>query len=225
MESKTLYLNMPLEIKEAHVDEDRNVGRFEGLGSVFDVEDLGGDVVVKGAFSESLKKRRPVMLWQHDIKQPIGVFTKAEETDKGLYLEGEINLDVEKGREAYALMKQGAISGLSIGYFVEDYEDKKGVRYLKKLSLHEVSIVTFPMNEMATVASVKSISTIRDFEQVMREIGFSRQEAKTIASCGYNALHREDGATAENLRDAAALKAALEQLESGISALTKNKSR
>lgn len=222
---ETKHLHIPLSVKEAYMDEEKNVGRFEGLGSVFDVEDLGGDVVVRGAFTKSLKERNPVMLWQHDMKQPIGVFTEAKETKEGLMLQGEINLDVEKGREAYALMKQGALNGLSIGYFVKDYEDKKGVRYLKELSLHEVSVVTFPMNELARVSSVKSIDTIRDFEQVMRDLGFSRQEAKTIASGGFNALHRDDVETADNQREADELKAAINELANEVSKFAESKSK
>lgn len=220
---ETKHIKVPLEVKELH--QEGNVGRFTGLGSVFDVIDQGGDVVMKGAFADSLKERMPVMLWQHDMAQPIGVFKMAEETAEGLLLEGEINLDTQKGKEAYSLLKQGAIKGLSIGYFTEDYEDKQGVRYLKKLSLFEVSVVTFPMNQLANVTSVKSIDTIRDFEHMLREIGFSRQEAKTIASSGYNALCRDDEATAESQRDADELKAALKELQGRVNHLAKSKSK
>lgn len=221
MERQTKHIKVPLEIKEVTAED--GIGRFTGLGSVFGVQDRGGDVVEKGAFAESLGKRMPVMLWQHDMQQPIGIFVKAVETEDGLLLEGEINLEVEKGREAYALIKQGAIKGLSIGYYVQDYEDKQGVRYLKKVDLWEVSVVTFPMNQLANVTQVKSVETIRDFERLLLANGFSRQEAKTIASCGYNALHRDDAESANDLRDDVELKAALEELSNGITSLAKRK--
>lgn len=217
MEKQTKHIQMGLQIKEVHADE--KVGKFTGLGSVFGVRDQGGDVVVKGAFVDSLKERMPVMLWQHDANQPIGVFVKAVETDEGLQLDGEINLEVERGREAFALLKQGAIKGLSIGYFVEDFEDEKGVRFLKKLSLWEVSVVTFPMNQMANVTDVKSVETIRDFERMLICNGFSRQEAKTIASGGYNALSRDDEEqVAEGQRDAD-IEAALKDIRELIGSL------
>jgi len=93
-------------------------GSFEGYGAIFDNVDSYGETIVKGAFTKSLedyaqKNQRVVMLWQHDIYNPIGVWENLHEDEKGLKGRGKLNLDVAKGRETYALMKQGALSGLA----------------------------------------------------------------------------------------------------------------
>jgi len=143
-------------------------GLFVGYASVYGVKDRGGDIVMPGAFTKSLQTYpagRVKMLWQHDRSEPIGVWTKFEEDARGLKAEGRLILETAKGREAHALMKAGAVDGLSIGYrTVRDAIDRaKGARLLHELELREVSIVTFPMNEDATVSSVKSSnSTIRE---------------------------------------------------------------
>lgn len=139
-----------------------DAGVFSGIASVFGHLDAGGDIVEQGAFKVSLarhatEKTAPAMLWQHDQTQPIGVWTKLEETADGLYVEGRLVLEATKAREAHALMKAGALNGLSIGYgtVVEEWDHENGVRLLKELDLWEVSIVTFPMCEPARVAAVK----------------------------------------------------------------------
>lgn len=139
-----------------------DAGVFSGIGSVFGHLDSGGDVVAAGAFKASLARHAaagsmPAMLWQHDQAQPIGVWSKMEERAEGLYVEGRLVLEAAKAREAHALMKAGALNGLSIGYatIVEEWDHENGVRILKELDLWEVSIVTFPMCEPARVSSVK----------------------------------------------------------------------
>ncbi|WP_239899389.1 HK97 family phage prohead protease [Laribacter hongkongensis] len=138
-------------------------GHFSGYGSVFDVVDGDYDVVTKGAFSESLaswsqRKALPAMLWQHRQSEPIGVYTGMAEDSVGLYVEGQLCLDSPRGKEAHALMKMGAISGLSIGFVTRDdsYDRVTGVRTLKKVDLWEVSVVTFPANDAARVNAVKA---------------------------------------------------------------------
>ncbi|MGL6349731.1 MAG: HK97 family phage prohead protease [Aeromonas sp.] len=177
---------------------DGDAGEFEGYGSVFDVVDSYNEVVVKGAFSKTLKEKMPALLWQHRASEPIGVFTEAREDERGLYVKGQLNLEVQQGREAYALLKQGALSGLSIGFFTKSdhFDAQKGIRYLNEIKLLEVSLVTFPANEAATVDKVKSApDTVRDFEKFLREAGDSQNDAKIIASHGFNVLvsHREGG--------------------------------
>ena len=94
------------------------------------------------------------MLWQHDPAQPIGVWDEVREDGKGLYVKGRILTDVEKGREAIALIEAGAIDGLSIGYrTVRAQKDGKGQRLLSELELWEVSLVTFPMLPDARVGA------------------------------------------------------------------------
>jgi len=134
-------------------------GEFEGYGSVFGVVDLGLDVVERGAFAKTLQERPKIkLLWQHDQHQPIGVFTEAYEDEHGLYMKGQLNLEVRQGREAYALLKQGAMDGMSIGYQTVKYrhDEESGIRYITELKLWETSLVTFPMNEVAQVSAVKS---------------------------------------------------------------------
>ncbi len=136
-------------------------GSFSGYASVFNVEDLGRDVVKPGAFAKSLTRRpaaKVKMLRGHDTSEPIGVWTELAEDRKGLKVTGKIITDTAKGRETHALLKAGALDSLSIGYrtLKDSYDRKKGVRFLEELDLYEVSIVTFAMNEGATVSAVKA---------------------------------------------------------------------
>ena len=130
-----------------------------GYASLFGKRDQGGDVVQKGAYAVSLSAlaragRQVKMLWQHDPTQPIGVWDEVREDAVGLFVKGRILTEVEKGREAAALLNAGAIDGLSIGYrTVKSERDGKGQRLLSELELWEVSLVTFPMLSEARVAA------------------------------------------------------------------------
>lgn len=172
------YLDIPFKIKA--VSED---GLFSGYGSVFGVVDSYQEVVAAGAFKESLDSRMPALLWQHRSGEPIGVYTTVKEDNIGLYLEGKLALKTARGAEAYELLKMGAISGLSIGFVTREdsYDRVTGVRTLKKVDLWEVSLVTFPANDSARVANVKSIESIKslsDAEAYLREAGgLSKGEA------------------------------------------------
>ena len=139
-----------------------NVGLISGYASVFGVVDEQGDRVINGAFSRSLKdiddsSKWPKMLWQHDPKEPIGQWTKIQEDAKGLYVEGQLLLDLQRGREAYALLKSKVIDGLSIGYRVVEAHKSEmaGERLLSQLDLLEVSLVTFAANTAAKITEVK----------------------------------------------------------------------
>jgi HK97 family phage prohead protease len=130
-----------------------------GYASLFGLRDQGGDVVQKGAYALSLKAMAAAgcqvkMLWQHDPAQPIGVWDEVREDARGLFVKGRILIEVEKGREAAALLTAGAIDGLSIGYkTVKAERDGKGNRLLSQLELWEVSLVTFPMLQEARVSA------------------------------------------------------------------------
>jgi phage head maturation protease len=136
------------------------------------------------------------MLWQHNPTMPIGVWRTMREDAKGLYVEGEL-ADTQLGREAYSLLKMGALSGLSIGFNVVDeaFNRKTNTRELRAVNLWEVSPVTFPANGDARVAQVKfagSAMTVREFERFLRDAGgFSISQAKSIAARGYQALRDE----------------------------------
>ncbi|MFC4174320.1 HK97 family phage prohead protease [Microvirga sp. GCM10011540] len=135
-------------------------GVFEGYASLFGITDLGKDVVMPGAFADSLAKRGVAavrLLWQHDPSEPIGRWLAIEEDRRGLFVRGRLNLAVERAREIHALMRDGAVDGLSIGFCVERARAERptGLRRLEKLDLWEISVVTFPMLPGARVASVK----------------------------------------------------------------------
>jgi HK97 family phage prohead protease len=195
MELKKLHV--PFEIKAVS-----ETGEFEGYGSVFGVKDHGWDIVVPGAFAKSLaawttKGRLPPVLWQHDTHEPIGPHLEMYEDAKGLFVKGRLLIDDDPvARRAHAHMKAGSVTGLSIGYVLKDYEwDKdKSAYLLKELELWEVSVVTFPMNEEATVTDVKSalakgeVPSPKDLERALREVGLSHSEAKGFMAKGYTAL-------------------------------------
>ena len=188
---------------------------FSGYGAVFGNVDAYGDVIKAGAFAETLQESQksgqwPAMLLQHggwgmnaeDIT-PIGVWTELAEDGHGLKVQGKF-ADTERGREAYQLLKmepRPAINGLSIGYIPQEWEKRvkpeDPKRTLKKVSLVEISLVTFPANREARVQSVKSIEEIvrvADVEDYLREAGgFSRAEAKHLVASTKAALQRDAG--------------------------------
>ena len=179
------YLNVPLEIKA-----DAEARTIEGMGSMFHNIDGGNDIVLPGAFAKSLQTRKPRMLWQHKADQVVGVWDEARETPEGLYLKGRI-LKTQLGNDIYELVREGAVTGLSIGYGIkrQEIDRKSGVRSLKELDLHETSIVTFPMNELATITRVKSKpEDERQLEEYLREVGYTHSEAKGIIAKGYKAI-------------------------------------
>ena len=182
-------------------------GTFSGYGSVFGVEDSYGEIVIAGAFDESLANRLPSLLWQHRASEPIGIYTLVKEDAIGLYVEGKLALDTVRGQEAHALLKMGAISGLSIGFNTREdsYDTVTGVRTLRKLDLWEVSLVTFPANEAACVTDVKELvkdgdlPSLKEFERFLREAGFSKTQATAVAGKGLSHLLRsESGAQAND---------------------------
>jgi HK97 family phage prohead protease len=177
---------------------DTESGIFEGYASVFGVQDSDGDVILKGAFADSLKEHEakgtmPKMLWQHNFTIVIGKFLEVREDDRGLWVRGQFILEVQKGKEAYALMRAEAIEAMSVGFNIVESGNGDRGRVITKLDLWEISIVTWGANPEALVSSVKSISTERDFEKFLRDAGFSSKQAKRITAEGYKALDSRDG--------------------------------
>ena len=184
-------LTCPFEVKA-----EGDAGQITGYASVFNNVDLGRDIVRPGAFTSSIAAlkgagRALPMLYQHDSSEPIGIWSDFTEDSRGLKCTGEIVMDTQRGREAHALMKRGAITGLSIGYGVkkETWDSDNRLRYLDELELREVSPVTFPMNIEARLTDVKRGNlTLREFEAFLRdEGGFSRSDARMIAEEGFKA--------------------------------------
>ncbi len=182
----------------------KETGEFEGYGSTFGGEpDAYGDIIADGAYSESLalhkaKGTMPKLFWQHNSDEPIGKWLEAKEDDHGLLMRGKLNMDVQRGREAYALLKAKDIDGLSIGYRIKEYsvDTETYVWTLQKLDLVEVSIVSVGANENAVVQSVKAAKAAhdlteklkagdrlseREFETWLKGLGFSNSQAERAA--------------------------------------------
>lgn len=179
----------------------KDSGEFEGYGSTFGGEpDSYGDVIAAGAYAGSLadhkaKGTMPKMFWQHDPSQPIGKWLDASEDENGLMMRGKLNMGVQRGKEAYALLKEGDIDGLSIGYRIKAYEadTETGIWTLTEIDLQEVSIVSIGANENATINSVKAAKAAhdlterlkagdqlegREFETFLKGLGFSNSQAE-----------------------------------------------
>ena len=188
-------LDAPFDVKA--LDE---TGAFEGYASLFETVDQARDVVSPGAFEKSLaawaaKGRLPALLWQHDAGEPIGIWRQMLEDARGLYVAGRLFVDdIPRARQAYALMKAGGLSGLSIGFRTVEaaFDERARVRRLVEVELMEVSLVTFPALEGARVGAVKTagrIATIREFESFLRDAGgFSHAAARAIAAGGFKAF-------------------------------------
>lgn len=197
-------LDMPLTVKSVS-----DTGEFEGYGSVFGVKDSYADIVMPGAFSASLarwqeKGRHPALLWQHNMSEPIGIYTEIREDDVGLVVKGRLLIDADPlAKRAHAHMKAGSLSGLSIGYMLKDYDydSEKDAFLLKEIDLWEISLVTFPANDEARISDVKSLLERGEtpppskVEKALREVGFSGTQAKAFMAKGYGAITpREAGA-------------------------------
>ncbi len=185
---ETKYARLPLE--KISLD-----GTFTGYASLFDVVDMGNDVVLPGAFSRSLHKRGTEgvrMLFQHNPDEPIGVWREITEDARGLKVTGQITKTVARGAEVLELMRAGAIDGLSIGFKTQRSrtDPAKKTRKIVAADLWEISVVTFPMQVGARIDSLKSRHTarslnqrpsIREFEHwLTRDAGLTRREARTV---------------------------------------------
>jgi len=159
-----------------------DTGIFEGHAAVFGNKDLVDDVIVPGAFKKTLGEHSELpILWQHDTREPIGVTLEAAEDQKGLRVKGQLNLDVARGREAYSLLKQGAIKGLSIGYNVVKEAWQDSVRQIKEVRLWEWSLVTFPANPLAQVEAVKAVVPYQDLPIVSAAWDAGKARARVSA--------------------------------------------
>lgn len=211
-------------------NDDGNFGIVNGYISTYNNSDLANDIIEKGAFSKTLKKykskNKPLPLhYMHDYLDVIGGFPidQIKDDEKGLLVEGHINLDVQRGREAYSLAKQGVLSDFSIGFrtIKERYSEK--TRYLEEIELYEASLVTHPANEEAQVLQVKSIKydishvldikTKKEFEDILRESGiFSKQAATYLASSFNPESKQSESVLREESNNAANILAEIKQL-------------
>lgn len=199
-------INVPLEIKSAAID-----GTFTGYAAVFHNVDLGQDVIMPGAFksAKTTSDGKLRIAIGHRLDQLAGKASFTQD-DHGLRVEGKLSLGVSYVRDAYELMKEKVLDGLSVGFNIlsngATYEQRgdQYVRIITAAELWEFSIVPFGMNPEALVDSVKAAS-IRDFEGQLRTLGYSQTEAKALAAGGYKSLgHRDGGQDSEMLADALA---------------------
>jgi HK97 family phage prohead protease len=195
---KLKHISVPFEVKEVSDD-----GTFTGYGSVFGVKDSYDEIVVPGAFVESIEQRKPALLWQHRSGEPIGVYEEVKEDSVGLHLKGRLALKTTRGAEAYELLRMNALSGLSIGFMTREdsFDQKTGIRTLKKVDLWEVSLVTFPANDAARITGVKGISeitTLSEVEDCLRDAGFTKSEALALVA-RVKAIARSDSEAGESV--------------------------
>ncbi|MES2902815.1 MAG: HK97 family phage prohead protease [Pseudomonadota bacterium] len=181
-------------------------GRIEGLAVGYGNLDFGGDIVLPGAI-KGLKKSIPMLMF-HDQKRPAGVWTEFQETSEGLLAKGRFSLSTLTGKEAHGLVKDGAIGGLSMGYRALKHKIVGRARHLAEIALHEISLVTIPMNEKTLITSFKDIlsggelPTVREFEDFLREAGgFSKTLAAGIATKAQPLLNRGEPESADELAE------------------------
>ncbi len=215
------HFDSPLELKFI-----AETGVFEGYASVFDMTDAVHDRIAPGAFSKSLQEfrtehRLPPLLWQHDIREPLGAWRDMHEDNHGLFVKGELFInDIPRAKEAWKLLRENVVTGLSIGYRTREshFDEKSGVRILTDIALLEVSMVTFPANDAARILRVKSafaaggVPTEREFEAFLREAGLSRKQAKGLLSFGYKSLLPREAAASGDDDDLHAITALTETL-------------
>lgn len=205
------YLSLPFNLTKQDEVGDDDYFRFEGYLSTFNNVDLGDDMIMKGAFDNTLGKRKVKILYQHDSSDLLGVFDSLKTDENGLFVQGRMPKAHSKVKDVMCLMKCGAIEAMSIGYTTVDSDwDDRGVRMLKEVDLWEGSLVTFPMNPKAVVTSmkkmqmdeIKKVITKRDFERCLRESGaFSKEAAMKLASYFVNPRESEDAKFAQQLAE------------------------
>jgi HK97 family phage prohead protease len=156
MPEKLFQHQINFEIKETSTDDEYFY--FEGYGSTKDI-DLVKDIVLPSAFQNSIAEKMPVMLWQHNRDEPIGIYETAEIRNKGLFVRGKMPLDDSfvKGR-VIPQLKIKSVKALSIGFYtkVAEYDRETGIRTIKEIDLQEISLVTFPANPNAVITALKS---------------------------------------------------------------------
>ena len=187
--------------------DDDETGKISGYASTYNNPDLSGDVMLPGCYAPALAKIEksgvmPVMFFSHDhYSVPCGTWDSIKSDDKGLYVSGRINKDLESGREIYSALKFGSMSGLSVGFSFgpDDVEDNDAGGYdFKSIpDLMEISICAMPCNQNARIDAVKSldVESITDYktaERYLRDAGsFSREQAKKFISCLKSVFDRE----------------------------------
>lgn len=181
---------------------DGKQGIFEGYSSVFGNEDSDGDIILSGAYKNTLEKqtRKVAMFFNHrQWEIPVGKWDSIEEDSKGLYVRGQLTPGNSAASDLKAAMLHGTVEGMSVGFAVtkDDYTiASNGGRIFKNISwLKEISVCTFPANELAGVDAMKcidGIETIRDVEGWLRDsVGLSKSQAVGLIARFKSAVRSE----------------------------------
>jgi hypothetical protein len=194
-EFKAIEFSTPIKVEEIKAgDGDWEVS---GYVSIFGNLDDGNDIVLPGAFANTLKSGRKVrFLFDHDTGKVLGPTKKLKEDTKGLFGNFKIS-KTRLGEEAHQLLLDGAIDSFSYGYQATDFENKKdGVRELKAIELYEASLVSIPMNSLAVVTGFKSltdrvIGINAEMEQFLNELrGLTESIDKPLTETKRNELKK-----------------------------------
>ena len=165
-------------------------GNFAGYASLFNVRDQGGDIMLPGAFSASVKRKGPRgirMLYQHDPAQPLGVWHEMREDGRGLFVRGRLATGTQRGQEVAELVRMGALDGLSIGFrtVLARRDPARRARLLKVVDLWEISLVTFPMMPGARIGAAAGRMAWRSRAESMSGKAACREKFLTVKGDKY----------------------------------------
>lgn len=183
---RKIYKSAKIEKSPDFIREDDDNFYVSGYASTYGNEDLAGHIIEKGAFTESLKKLSPKILFNHDIGRPLGVTEGTREDNVGLFLSCKMpKSDPFISDTIMPQVKIGSIDSFSVGFFLGQHDWNKGKLIIKSGELFETSLVTLPANREAKITSFKSMEDVEclaDIEWILKDYGFSSKEAKTIIS-------------------------------------------
>lgn len=190
--------SFPLEIKNLTA-----TGEIVGLASVYGNTDRQGEAVAPGAFRASIERlgmsgRGLPMMREHSAALTCGVWTGFSDDGGALRVSGRLALDTQAGREAHALVKAGALGGLSVGFANAKRTMAGGQRMITEGELLEVSLVAIPANPGAVIEAIKSAPGPREIEAALKAAGLSNRQAKAAAVAACKALvgNQDDDETA-----------------------------
>lgn len=177
--------NLKIIEKKEDKREDETAGIIEAYVSVFNNLDLDGDIIMRGAFTDSLKVKYPKGVWMHDWSIPIAKTLKAEEDDEGLLIRAQFNLETQRGKEAFSDIRFGIIDEFSIGFKILDFEwDENDNRVIKKVKLYEWSPVLAGANPKTRLLYAKNLGKADyidvDYKKERAKIYFSNGRLESI---------------------------------------------
>jgi HK97 family phage prohead protease len=170
-------------------------GLIEGYGAVFGNVDLMGDICLPGCFTASLEAHKeaetmPAMLMSHDQAAPVGKWLEMYEDDVGLFVKGRLTMALQAAKDVFSLALDSALS-LSIGFSTDrgHFDADKKANVLEAVSLGEISFVAPAANSQAKITSVKTLSTVRDYERALHsDYGLSARAAKKLIHGGWKSF-------------------------------------